>query len=250
MIMYIYTPQHSSVCLLPTPGKSKSNSAKASLKAVNPYAHRSELPAYSTTQETSDETLSHLAAAAVRSQHYPQALRLLSELIDRHPQTAMHYSNRGLVHLRLGQTWAALADCDQAVDLGPNLDQAYNNRAMCYSALGDLAAALDDYDRAVDLNPFNIRARINLGATLRQMGAFDSALDCFDEALMFHQLPEFIYAERGRTYHLRGDWNCALADYQRALVTGAASPSTHSLKALKQRIQDWIAELVPQQSCG
>jgi tetratricopeptide (TPR) repeat protein len=121
---------------------------------------------------------------------------------------------------------------------------------MCYSALGDLAAAVDDYDRAIDLNPFNSRARINLGATLRQMGDLDRAIDCFDEALMFHQLPEFIYAERGRTYHLRGDWNCALADYQRALDATASLESTSQKQALVKRVQGWITDLVPQQSWG
>jgi tetratricopeptide (TPR) repeat protein len=109
-----------------------------------------------------------------------------------------------------------------------------------------MAAALDDYEQAVDLNPFNSRARINLGATLRQMGALDLALDCFDEALMFHQLPEFIYAERGRTYHLRGDWNCAIADYRRALA--AAQTSSTSLQTLVDRVKRWATELLPQQS--
>lgn len=240
--MDVYHPQQPSVCLLPTPGLAQPNSPKARSKAARPAAFRS-----ASAPVTSDETLSRLAAGAVRHQQYPQALRLLSQLIDRHPQSAMYYSNRGLVHLRLGQLWAALADCDQAVDLGPDLDQAYNNRALCYSALGDLAAAVDDYDRAIDLNPFNTRARINLGATLRQMGDLDRALDCFDEALMFHQLPEFIYAERGRAYHLRGDWNCALADYQRVLTAIAELPASAQHQALAQRVQGWITALVPQQ---
>ncbi len=196
---------------------------------------------------TTDDTLSRLAAAAVKRQHYAQALRLMGQLIERHPQQAMYYSNRGLVHLRLGQPKAALADCDRAVTLGPDLDQAYNNRAMCHAALGHLTAALDDYERAVDLNPFNSRARINLGATLRQLGDLEGALDCFDEALMFHQLPEFIYAERGRTYHLRGDWNCALADYHRALSTAATSAPNPQLQALVRRVRQYVDELLPQQ---
>ncbi|MGB3202724.1 MAG: tetratricopeptide repeat protein [Nodosilinea sp.] len=193
---------------------------------------------------TDDGTLSRLAAAAVKRQQYPQALRLLSQLVERHPEQALHYNNRGLVYLKLGQPQPALADCDRAVALAPDLDQAYNNRAMCHAALGEMASALDDYERAIDLNPFNSRARINLGATLRQMGDLDLALDCFDEALMFHQLPEFIYAERGRTYHLRGDWNCAIADYRRAL----AAAQTSNVQSLVERVKRWAAELVPQLS--
>jgi tetratricopeptide (TPR) repeat protein len=195
-----------------------------------------------------DDALIHLAAAAVREQRYSQALTWLNQLIDRHPQQAMYYSNRGLVYLGLDQPLRALADCDHAVDLGPDLDQAYNNRALCHTALGDLVAALQDYEQAVDINPFNSRARINLGATWRQLGEFDQALDCLDEALVFRQLTEFIYAERGRTYHLRGDWNCALADYQRTLTRVATLKTSTQLQALVQRVQRWVNELVPQQT--
>ncbi len=242
--MHVYHPQQPLVCLLPNRGVARLNADQVSPRPTRLAGRRSVSPVHITT----DETLSRLAAAAVQQQHYPQALQLLSELIERHPQSAMYYSNRGLVHLRMGQPWLALADCDQAVELGPHLDQAYNNRAMCQAALGDDAAAVDDYEHAVDLNPFNSRARINLGATLRQMGDFDRALECLDEALMFHQLPEFIYAERGRTYHLRGDWNCALADYQRALDTAAGLPCSPQQQALIKRVKAWMVELIPQRA--
>lgn len=231
--MHIYPRQQSPVCTLPAPA----NAAACPL----PRPIAGDCP-------TADDTLSRLATAAVKRQQYPQALRLMSQLIERHPQGAMYYSNRGLIYLRLDQPQAALADCDRAVTLGPDLDQAYNNRAMCHAALGQLAAALDDYERAVDLNPFNSRARINLGATLRQLGDLEAALDCFDEALMFHQLPEFIYAERGRTYHLRGDWNCALADYHRTLSIATKVAPNPQVQALVRRVKQYINELLPQQS--
>ena len=230
--MHIYRSHQPLVCPLPQgePNDLASLAAASDLSSGSPAAN----------------TLSRLAAAAVKRQQYPQALHLLNQLIERQPDRAMYYSNRGLVYLWMGQPSAALIDCDRAVALGPDLDQAYNNRALCHAALGDLTAALDDYEQAVDLNPFNSRARINLGATLRQMGALDLALDCFDEALMFHQLPEYIYAERGRTYHLRGDWNCAIADYRRALA--AAQLSDAAQQNLVERVNGWLAELLPEQS--
>lgn len=228
--MHIYRPQQASVCTL-TPHSPCDSSAPVGQPT--------------TGLGTADEALSRLAAAAVKRQQYTQALHWLTRLVERHPRRARYYSNRGLVYLWLGQHSAALADCDRAIALQPDLDQAYNNRALCHTAQGHLAAAIEDYECAIDLNPFNSRARINLGIALRQMGALDQALDCFDEALMFHCLPEHIYAERGRTYHLRGDWNCALADYRRALAA-ASGGTTPQLHDLGQRVRRWVATLVPQ----
>ena len=74
-----------------------------------------------------------------------------------------------------------------------------------------------DYDRALDLNPFHLRALINQGVTFRHLGMYREALDNFDIALAQGKLEAYIYAQRGRTHHLAGDWNWAIADYQRSL---------------------------------
>jgi len=195
--------------------------------------------------DLSDDALGHSAVQAVRQGNYPWARQLLTQLIERHPLRAAYYSNRGLVHLWCGDQQAALKDFNQAIDLAPDLDQAYNNRANCYAAMGCSVEALLDYDHAVELNPFNTRARINLGVTLRDLGHLDDALTCFDDALLFYQLAEHSYAERGRTYHLRGDWNCALADYHRCLDVAAKLEPSYSLEQLVQRVQGWMHELIP-----
>ncbi|MGF1570424.1 MAG: tetratricopeptide repeat protein [Nodosilinea sp.] len=195
--------------------------------------------------DASDQALSQSAMQAVQLKQYGWALSLLDQLIARHPHRAVYYSNRSLVKLWSGDQDAALEDCNQAIKLSPDLDQAFNNRATCYAAVGLMEQAIQDYERAIDLNPFNVRARINLGATLRDLGNLDEALARLDEALLFYQLPEFIYAERGRTYHLRGDWNCAIADYRRALAAAADSELTHPAQQMIQRVKGWMAELVP-----
>ncbi len=195
--------------------------------------------------ELSDDRLGHSAVKAVHQGDYAQALLLLNQLIKRQPEHAAYYSNRGLVKLWCGDSTAALNDFNRAIRLAPNLDQAFNNRATCYAAMGRLEDALQDYDHAVELNPFNTRARINLGATLRDLGHLDEALTCLDDALLFYQLSEHCYAERGRTYHLRGDWNCALADYRRCLDAAAKLDTNHSLEQLVKRVQGWMSELLP-----
>ncbi len=150
--------------------------------------------------------------------NYAVAIALMNELILLHPNSAAYYNNRGLMYLRNHQLTEAIHDLTHALEIDPELDQAYNNRANCYAAQGDFIAAISDYDLSLEINPSNIRTWINQGITFRELGSYDLAIQNFDIAsILSDSFPEIIHAERGRAYHLRGDWNCAAADYRCAL---------------------------------
>ncbi|MEM8828894.1 MAG: tetratricopeptide repeat protein [Cyanobacteria bacterium P01_G01_bin.19] len=173
---------------------------------------------------------------------YAVAIFLLDELIALCPDNAGDYNNRGLMYFRNNQIIEALCDLSQALQINPNLDSAYNNRANCHAAQGDLAEAIADYDLALDLNPANLRAWINQGITFRELGLYDLAIENFDITLIIGDtLEERIYSERGRTYHLRGDWNCAVGDYYKALDILATNPALAKYKA---KVMGWLDELI------
>ncbi len=241
--MDIYQPRH--------PAKTLAADCRSEQQLSNPAKEEHQRlyvdDSLSALSSASDDRLSASAVEAVHHRQYGWALYLLNQLIQRHPAEANYYSNRGLLHLWRGEHEVALNDCNYAIELDPGLDQAYNNRASCYAAMGLSVKALIDYERAVDLNPFNTRARINLGITLRNLEDYDAALERFDEALLFYKLSAFIYAERGRTYHLRGDWNCAIADYRRARAAISPKQITLQEQRLLKRISQWMNELLPGQ---
>jgi tetratricopeptide (TPR) repeat protein len=172
---------------------------------------------------------------------YAGAIALLSQLIRRNPSSAVDYNNRGLIYFQSGQQEKAIADYNQALLLNPELDSAYNNRANYYASLGQLAEALTDYEQALDLNPGNIRTWINQAITFRELGLYDLALENLEMALILGCLEEHIYAERGRTYHLRGDWNCAIADYQRVLTN---LPRSGAAGRLRRKVEGWMSQLL------
>lgn len=174
--------------------------------------------------------------------NYAVAISLLDELIALYPDNAADYNNRGLMYFRNNQVVEALCDLSQALRINPCLDSAYNNRANCHAAQGDLPEAIADYDLALDLNPANLRAWINQGITFRELELYDLALENFDIAsIIGNTLEARIYAERGRTYHLRGDWNCAVGDYYKALDALAAKP--HSVK-YRKKVKGWLDKLL------
>ena len=176
-------------------------------------------------------------SSAVRQKEYARAVVLLDRLIAYEPESAEHYTNRGLVYYSLQKLEQALADYNRALALDPALDKAYSNRANLYATQKNWEAAIADYDRAIDLNPLNTRARLNQAVTFREIGEYEEALVCLDIALFFEPTSAFLRAERGRTYHLQGDWNCAIAEYSKALLL---IESSHLDPTLTCRILKWM----------
>ncbi|EKQ67929.1 tetratricopeptide repeat protein [Leptolyngbyaceae cyanobacterium JSC-12] len=187
-----------------------------------------------------------------------EAIELFTQLIESNPNSASNFNNRGLLHFRRGQFESSLADYNRALGLNPRLAKVYNNRANCYAAMGNFQAAIADYETAIDLDPTDIRARLNLGITFRQLGLHDLALENFDLTLQFSQflsttdtdgipaaLKGHLYAERGRAYHLVGDWNCAIGDYHRALAHLPISDDSSDVSCrLRNQVKGWLNQLL------
>ncbi len=205
--------------------------------------------AQSSWQQELLESASYLRAwASEKAQQgsYAEAIAALSQLLNRNPQNAIDYNNRGLVYFQARQFDQAIADYNKALELNPRLAKAYNNRANYYAAIGDLSAALADYDQALDFNPSYVRAWLNRGITLRDLERYSEAIENFDIALLLGQLEGHIYAERGRTYHLWGDWNCCIADYNRALAVlpEPRASSSDQASRLRSQVETWLNQLM------
>jgi len=198
--------------------------------------------AYLNTQVATEKDLKNCIKAKATQGEYAVAIALLDRLIALCPDSATNYNNRGLMHFRNNQIIEALCDLSLALEINPNLDSAYNNRANCYAARGDFAEAIADYDLALDLNPSNLRAWINQGITFRELELYELGLENFDIALIIGDtLKGRIHAERGRTYFLQGDWNCAVSDYQQALniLTEQGDAVDYFCK-----VQGWLDEVL------
>lgn len=194
------------------------------------------------SQSDQDALLRQQALSMAQQGHHAKAIDLFSELIDRNPHSAHDYNNRGLVYFQSGQMEEAIADYNKALDINPCLDSVYNNRANYYASQGQLLAAILDYDIAIDLNPSNVRAWINQGITFRDLRMYEQSVSCFDLALCFGRLEGHVYAERGRAYHLWGDWNCAVADYQKAIATLSNSQDLNLKRSqrLLRQVENWL----------
>ncbi|MGB3494058.1 MAG: tetratricopeptide repeat protein, partial [Elainellaceae cyanobacterium] len=186
------------------------------------------------------------ALSEARQGNYDLAIAIYDELINCNPNNASDYNNRGLAYFQASQYDEAIANYNRAIELNPDLDSVYNNRANYYACRGLLLEAILDYDIAIDLNPSNVRAWINQGITFRELKMYERAIECFDAALTFEKLEGNIYAERGRTYHLWGDWNSAVANYIWAIEDLPISTSTLYTASgrLRLQVELWLDDLM------
>lgn len=193
-----------------------------------------------------DKDLRSCALKSAKKGNYRFAIAALNLLIQRHPDNAIDYNNRGLIYFQSGEVQKAVRDLNKALQLNPGLASAYNNRANYYAVIGDLEAALADYEKALDLNPSHVRAWINRGITLRDLGEYNEAIDNFETALFFGELQSHILAEQARTYHLWGEWNCAIAYYHRALekLANPANGNDRKTLNLRSQVENWLNELL------
>jgi tetratricopeptide (TPR) repeat protein len=83
-----------------------------------------------------------------------QGLRACNEAITRDQlnkrDLAATYSNRGIIHMRNGNTKKALKDHDRAIRLQPNLPQLHTNRGNALYYTHDYEDAIIEFDKAIN----------------------------------------------------------------------------------------------------
>lgn len=218
--------KHSS-SLVPIPSVSEEESIKA---AMATQLKKKEL---------SDLHLRIIIKQEANQGNYQKAIAILDKLIARFPNSAIDYNNRGLMYLKIADYDQAMTDFNKAIALSPSLDRAYNNRGNCYAHQGNLSKAIENYEKALDINPYNQKVWINQGITLRELGDYPLAIETLELAKMIgNQYLGRIYAERGYTRYLMGDWNYAISDYRRAL---SYLPEGHRYQ---QKVMKWLAKVL------
>ena len=117
---------------------------------------------------------------------YSSAVRLATEVIDRHPSYAMAYVVRGTAHRRSGDYLRAISDLDRAIKLSSRISGAYTQRAFAYqqTQLRDSSKQIfADLNRAIELDATNALAHILRGNEFAAFNDHDSAIADFDRAL-------------------------------------------------------------------
>lgn len=99
------------------------------------------------------------------------------------PGNPKPYVNRGLVHLRWGQTFEAKINYDKAIELDADFARAYAGRGIAHLLNEQYGAAIDDMNDAIRLDPTCALHYNNRGVAYENMGEIEKAIADFKKAL-------------------------------------------------------------------
>jgi tetratricopeptide (TPR) repeat protein len=124
------------------------------------------------------------ALAASRAGGFAAALPLWDAVLQRDPEDAAAWSNRGNVRLALGDAEGAIADQERAMALDPRHPDPHLNRGTAEESLGRWQAAAADYQWILERDPLEASALYNLGNVNGSLGDWQAARDCFSAAAL------------------------------------------------------------------
>lgn len=140
------------------------------------------------------------------------------------PDHADAFYNRGLIYGDLGQPEKALADFDAYVRLKPAAPDGYMRRVEIFRGVGDLTRALADQDALVRMSDKYLPYYFARSALERDFGDLAGAMHDVETAVSIAPNdPEALF-QRGLLRRQTGDVAGAIADFEQAIAIKAAEP--------------------------
>ncbi len=146
------------------------------------------VPADSATSRTSAASVDSAGGAGQKEKPSQKkgdvdaVIAALTEAIQRDPNDAKAYDDRGVAYEAKGEIDKAIADYTEALRLDPKSSAAYYNRGIAYAKKSELDKAIADYTEAIGLNPKLGVAYSNRAAAYAKKGEKAKAEEDFAQA--------------------------------------------------------------------
>ena len=169
---------------------------------------------------------------------YEEAIKDYDKAIELNPNNASYYYNRGVNYGELEKYQEAIKDCDKAIELNPNNASYYFVRGYAYGELEKYQEAIKDYDKAIELNPNNASYYYNRGVNYGELEKYQEAIKDCDKAIELNPNNASYYFVRGYAYGELEKYQEAIKDYDKAIelnpnYKSAIENKEFSLKKLK-----------------
>lgn len=163
-----------------------------------------------------------LVAAILPSSNRPGWLKFGQTPAD--PAAAQRFNSEGRRKAQAGDNKAAIADYDQAIEKNPNDAAAYINRGVAQHRLGDTGAAIRDYEQALKLDPKSAVLYSNLSYAYYDRQNYDKALETGNQAVALNGSSAEAHINLANARSKKGDYAGAMQDYTQAITLRPPAP--------------------------
>lgn len=199
-------------------------------------AGRKHLREVQNAEQDSPETRIQLILAEAQllrdAKALPAAFKLLSESIEKYPDTADLLYDRAMVAEKIGKLDVMETDLRKVIELKPEHAHAYNALGYTFAERNlRLNEALELVQKALKYAPDDAFIKDSLGWVQFRMGRVDEALQTLKDAHRQRPDPE-IAAHLGEILWVKGDHDAALKVWRTSLVE---NPNNESLVAVLKK---------------
>ena len=141
----------------------------------------------------------------------------LTKAIEKMPDNASLYCDRGGMYLDKGDAISALKDFNKALSLNAQLEKAYYLRARAFFQMNQAERGFKDLEKVLQVNPTNDNAYYNRAVQYTIQGETKKAMDDYDQLLYRYPMSAQLYVKRGQLYEVFRNQEKALADFSKAI---------------------------------
>jgi tetratricopeptide (TPR) repeat protein len=164
-----------------------------------------------------NSTLYAKALVDFSMQKYPDAVKILADLINENPKNEDYLRLMAKVKMVSGNAAGASDAFTRLIELGIPDANLYMQRAQTYRKTGELDKALKDLTKFLELYPENKEALGLTGRIESESGDNLKALDYFNRNLKLHPGDPVCYIDRANSYFNSRSWKNAISDYSMSL---------------------------------
>jgi tetratricopeptide (TPR) repeat protein len=163
----------------------------------------------------------------INEKRYEEAITDFSKAIELRPDYYDAYNNRGILFMDIQKNGEALRDFNKAIELEPTHAEVYSNRGLLLMQFNKNKEALADFDKAIQLQPNYSQAYYNRGLLATNEGRKEQAFNDYAMALKFNPAYAEAYINRGVLFHQENKLEEALTEYTKAIKLNPANPQVY-----------------------
>lgn len=151
---------------------------------------------------------------------FNEAMSDFNKALSINPAFAMAYYNRANVYKKQEKYAESIADYTKAIELWPDLHKAYSNRGNIYKLTNHLDEAVADYTHAIQLNPNYYMAYNNRASVLIMQNKNAEAVEDLNQSISLNPKCAECFGNRGLAEMSQGNQQLGCMDLQQAVNLG------------------------------